>query len=493
MSDNARIALAKLKSSYLNDVFKMYSSSLFTMVIGLVGSFITARILGPTYQGFSKSVDLIQSYYPLSSFGVLNGMSRNVAMAHGKKDKEEASVIIDTTFTSLFSLPLLVSVVCFLLPIFMQFDSLTTLAFHITAVTSFLSLIGNINTRILFAELRFGVAAKIGVFSSLSGTIVGVLLVYLLNIEGRLWANLLSSAIALSISVYFVGHRFRFAINRKQLDSVVRIGLPIMLVGMTYTLLLGIDRWIILLFLSLADLGYYSIALTFSQLISGIIGSLSEITYQRLNRKFGETSNPRDLFSVATLPVQLLSLALPPVISLLILWLPILVHMLLPKFEPGIFAAQIYIFGTFVYGLSVNILNTVSRQKVYFTLQLVMIGINFVLGYLLVQHYGIVGVGIATTTSFCIYSLLLTFVSLRIMEQTFAEIVMFCMKLLLPITYSVAVIFLVSFFAPVVQQHGKVLMTIVESLISCGAYLPLWKPLSRVLGKFIAEKDGETI
>ena len=481
--------VAEMRSSYLFDLFKMYSATLGTRIINMLGSLVTARILGPTNQGFSKSVELIQSYYPASSAGTTNGMSRNLAMAYGQKDEQKAKQIINTTFVSLFSLPLLVTTVCLAFPLIGSLDTLTSLAFETAAVASFLSLATNINTRILNAQLKFGTYAKIGILTSIAGTIISVVFVYLFSIEGRLWANVISIVVGFAISMVYVRHKYRFELNLGELRALLKIGFPIMVVGLTYALLLGIDRWIILLFLSLADLGYYSIAITFSQFISGITEALSEITYQRLNRRYGETLDPRDLFAVAAPPSQLLSLVLPYLIGMLVIWLPLLVHIALPKFQPGVTAAQIYIFGTFIYGLSINVLNTISRQKIYFALQVVMIVVNSLLGYVLVKHFGLIGVAIATSISFFVYSILLTLVSLRIMGKTLIEAVGFAAKLISPGMYSIAMIVLITILTSEFWLGiGTLQVTLLQSFLFSVAYLPLGKPLVRSVKVFVAQK-----
>lgn len=65
-----------------------------------------------------------------------------------------------------------------------------------------------------------------------------------------------------------------------------------------------------------------------------------------------------------------------------------------------------------------------------------MIVINSLLGYVLVKHYALIGVAVATSISFFAYSILLTSVSLRIMGKTLMEAVGFSAKLISPGLYS---------------------------------------------------------
>ena len=129
-------------------------------------------------------------------------------------------------------------------------------------------------------------------------------------------------------------------------------GFPIFLFLAATTLLKSIDRIMILKFLSVEALGYYSVGLMGMSMLLYLPDSIAYVLYPRLIARYTETSD-----TVVTARDMVRSLAvvawlMPLVIGVAVFWVRESIELFLPQYEPGVRAVSILLFGTLGLALS---------------------------------------------------------------------------------------------------------------------------------------------
>jgi O-antigen/teichoic acid export membrane protein len=146
------------------------------------------------------------------------------------------------------------------------------------------------------------------------------------------------------------------------------------------TLLTSIDRTVILEKLSEEQLGFYGIAFIVITFLTGVAGVPNAVLYPRLSERFGETGRAADLAPMVLEPIRTLGIGFAALTGTGCLLLPPLVRLFLPKFIPGIFAAQIAMFATYPYvvvGVASSALLALNTQRTYLGIVLFASGVSY--------------------------------------------------------------------------------------------------------------------
>jgi O-antigen/teichoic acid export membrane protein len=170
---------------------------------------------------------------------------------------------------------------------------------------------------------------------------------------------------------------------------------------------LCIDALMIGKMLGMAELGFYTIALMSVQQI-GSLGRFSQIILiPHIQERYGKTGRLEDASALFLRSTRILAYAMPWIISAVIFFVPMLVHLLLPKFIPGLPAMKILVIGYYfvaVNELTVNAAYTADKQRRIIPFMLVVIAAAAALNYAFIKSgWGIQGVALATSLSYFVY------------------------------------------------------------------------------------------
>jgi O-antigen/teichoic acid export membrane protein len=209
------------------------------------------------------------------------------------------------------------------------------------------------------------------------------------------------------ISSFKIEFQFDWSILRR----LMKIGFPIMAAGLLFSLLISIDRWVILRYLGVESLGQYTLAILSVSILSLLPAVISHQLYPRMAFRYGSTGEKRSLLpimlrqSLASMGVTL------PLITVVFLLMPFFVETFMPDYVAGIKAARIVLVGLAFLPLTGgfgNYLNTVGRQVIYLSIISAAIVLNLVLDILFVNKgMGISGVAMGAAITYFIYTLVL--------------------------------------------------------------------------------------
>lgn len=227
---------------------------------------------------------------------------------------------------------------------------------------------------------------------------LNILFVYYLRtgIAGIIWANLICTVISLIIISSSIRNQFRdfvFSISIPQVKNILRLSLPFIPGALSYWLLNSANRWILLHYGTLAEVGLYSLAIKFTSIFDPLI-----------IQPFLNANNPRTLkqFSEGNYS-QKLTYLYPGVIvffgfmSFVVLTLA--KYMIDPSFSGSLPLIPIMVTGTSLSVLAqITALLLLFRKKVGQTFTSIVAGsiVSISASFLLVPHFGSIGAAYGT-------------------------------------------------------------------------------------------------
>ncbi len=378
-----------------------------------------AKRLGPETFGFWYVLNLALAYGGLAHLGVVNAMNRDVPVFRGKGDAERVRLIQSVSVGVLLVSTVVAGVVMVVSLAFLEPIPRAPLAalialFVVTQPYLFLQVylksdgqFERLSLQQLLLALLFPLSVvPLTIGYGLSGFILGQALVTLL--------------ISLFILRTWTFH-LRPVFNVQETLRLVRVGLPIMLVGLMYTLLTTADRWVITAFLDLARLGHYSLAIMVLGVLSLVPMVIAQQMYPRMAEAWGRTSDARDVLRWALRQTGMAVAFTAPLILVLYFAAPPLIRAFLPAYAEGVAPVKIILFGPLFLAFSggfANLLNTLDKQVYYLAVQAAALLVNVGLNVVFVRAgLGISGVALGTTLTYALYGLALVAVSLRLVYR----------------------------------------------------------------------------
>ncbi|HNP48973.1 MAG TPA: oligosaccharide flippase family protein [Bacteroidia bacterium] len=227
---------------------------------------------------------------------------------------------------------------------------------------------------------------------------LNILFVYYLRtgIAGIIWANLICTVISLIIISSSIRNQFRdfvFSISISQVKNILRLSLPFIPGALSYWLLNSANRWILLHYGTLAEVGLYSLAIKFTSIFDPLI-----------IQPFLNANNPRTLkqFSEGNYSQKLTYLYPGVIVFFGIMSFVVLTlakYMIDPSFSGSLPLIPIMVTGTSLSVLAqITALLLLFRKKVGQTFTSIVAGsiVSISASFLLVPHFGSIGAAYGT-------------------------------------------------------------------------------------------------
>lgn len=367
---------------------------------------VAAKILGPTLWGVWYFLNLAIAYRGVTYFGIVNGMNREVPINLGKKKKDNAQILEDVTFSTVVLTSIITCILLAAGGMIIEDDKLSTAIFWLIPLFISTQFYYLVNTSLKANTLFEYVSRKQFLFSILF-PIIALPLTVILGLKGFI----IGFAIALLVSVTYIyrasplAYHFKYDLN--WIKELIRIGFPIMAVGIAYTFLNTVDRWVIGLLLGTEQLGYYSMAIIVFAGMTLFPKVISQQLYPRMAYDWGKTGSKKELKRWSWLQTKYTSYLVVPLLICVLSIFPWIIRTFLPEYEPGIQALLIIVFGPLFIPFSAgwgNVLNIIDKQVYYLAIIIVAVITNLTINYLLVVNgYGIEGVALGTAITFALY------------------------------------------------------------------------------------------
>ena len=408
------------------------------MGLGVIKSFYIASSLGPTLLGSYAIVILTVEYLNYSNLGVFASMNRDVAINLDDEKKNQYINRIINTALSFTVLPLAVILFIFLA---FEFTDSKFLSQELKQYSWIIFILVAFNQLKLFSLGYLRLYSRyyeltILEFLAQSINLIGIILfVEKYSIDAVLWSVLISNIFYIVVAFFYV-KKIKFNLNLSLIKYLVFSGFPMLLYAVILTLLSSVDRIVLAAsFDSRIPLGLYQFSFLAAKGLFLAFNSIAFLFYPRWIKHFHEEKDSQSKFE----SIKDQSLVIEFILVLLsivgIVFIPIFIDVLLPDYAESILVTQFLLIAFIANGLTF-ITSTFLISNNY-QLKIVPILSFTILSALLMNYlfiwlgYGLYGIAVSTIIAFFSYAFLMTFLTLKVIDEVSIENILFFYKRLI--------------------------------------------------------------
>ena len=399
----------KQKHIIIKDTLLYSGANYITIIIGIVVSVFSKKILGVSGAGSWALLSVVLLYGTYICLGIKNSLYREVPQCIGAKEVAKAGKIQNVTFSYLIVISLVGSVVIWILSFYLFTDPVLKTGVKIVAVLVFVTQMYNLVLTILRARKQISILSKVVVFNSLFVAVFALPGAYLFNVNGFAAGMVVSTALSFYFSKRWGNIRFSLEFDLVQIWHLLKIGLAMFLSGILYRTFMNIDKIMIGKMLGLEQLGLYTIGIMAVSQIGSLPRFFSIVIFPHIQEKYGVTKDVMEIKNMILKPTYLISRLGPVLLGIIIFLVQLVVLSVLPQFKDGLDVMKILVFGYFfivVNEMSSTLLFTINKQKLLIPLYGIMVAVSIGMNYLFITFgWGITGVALGTSISYLLFFL----------------------------------------------------------------------------------------
>ncbi|MFH1562466.1 MAG: oligosaccharide flippase family protein [Nitrospirota bacterium] len=383
--------------------------------IGVLLVPIFTRIFSPAEYGV---IDLIGAISSIISFILVLGLdSAVVRFYYADNDIKEKQTVISTGLLFQVAFSIVGCIILFFCTDYIAIKVFKNLAYSIilkvsfitipfTITISFLSMIFRIN----FAPWKYSglVVAQVFLTASISIYLVVILR---MGIIGVFYSSLITNVILTPVGLFLSRFNYSLVFSIKRLKSLLSYGIPLVPASFSLLILNLADRFFLMHYSTLEQVGLYSIGIKLSSLLLVIVSAF-QLGWAPFAFSISKEKVAKEVYSKVLTYYMLLSSFIA--IGLSIFACDILKFVTTSQYVEGFKVVGMLSFGIIAYGayhivsIGVHLTNKTSHIAWTLTVAAVM---NLLLNFLLVPKYGMLGASFATLVSYFISTYLLYRVS----------------------------------------------------------------------------------
>lgn len=348
----------------LRDAIQTLATTLGLQVLGVTRSIFLPLLLSPAQLGIWNLMSICIGYGAHIHFGLLHGYNKLLPAYISRRNFGPGILLRASVQSVNLHLSLIAA---FLITFYaLIYKAQYTVEFLSLAAIVVLQSVFQYCTSTLRSELNFSVLNK-GMFLH-SVLMTSFVILLMLIFENKVLSGLIGVAISFFLSSLFLsGHvevKYPARFDLKTTITTFKTGAPVFVLGIGDIILTTSDRWIVALKFSESELGYYTLAVMLNAIIVMVASSISNVIYPRLLSTFGSGTKSTTIENKIIATVNLLSLFLLTLISILFFLLPIIITNFFPNYSRSNEVLKVSLFG--VYYLSIANLSTtfvISKNK----------------------------------------------------------------------------------------------------------------------------------
>lgn len=269
------------------------------------------------------------------------------------------------------------------------------------------------------------------ILKSLMNIVGGILLVvhYDLGVWGAQTASLISSVVVITWSVLsYTRKQYYYSFSLTWAKSMLKFGFPLIWAGVAVWIYSSSDRFFLLHYRNLTEIGYYSIGSTFSQplgLLNMAVQMSLGVLFWDVYHKESMESKPKTKKLMREVVYLYLAVASIVTLALSIFSYDLVRFITTPKYIAGIIVIPILLVSA-IYGQLTQIVPvgiSISQKTWHYTwIVFVAAAVNAGLNFLIIPIWGYVGAALTTLAAFWIYFALSDWVSSRFFYSGFSRI-----------------------------------------------------------------------
>jgi len=336
----------------LRDSMVSYSSLMvLARALLMVQGIIVIRLMDPEHLGIWLSLQLIALYGVHMHLGLINAVNRQIPFHIGRGKAARAEHIAGVVRGNL------IVGSCFAAVVLLSFCSIEDIhqtttrgAVLVTAAT-----ILNLNVEFYYGLFRarheFGRAGTANVVNAAT-TVLGLPLVYYFGLDGLFWRGVAAAALTLMACIALDRGNSRIRFDRRETLSLIRIGLPIMVVSYALVAFSSMDRVLIWRLLSKREMGEYALCFVSAGLVSLLPTLIGQIFYPRMTESYAAQGLSRDVLRLCRSASVVSAILAGLVCAGLRCGLPWLIEAYFPRYVAGLAPWRIALGAYFLLSLS---------------------------------------------------------------------------------------------------------------------------------------------
>jgi len=344
------------RKRFMRDTAGMALSQYLSRFVQMFRGVVAARVLGPSAYGSWNALLLVLDYGLLVQLGLQQGLDQEIPGALAKEPKDRVDRLKRGGIAGMLVLWLLfaVGMVVYLWTKprrLAQGWGETGVLVMVVAVV--LQMILFYHGTLLRSHGRIGEVSRMLSVQAIVGGLAGLVLLWPFGPWGLLSGWMVGQVVSL-VLVRRAGADVAplgFWPNEGTRRLLVS-GFPIFLFTASNTLLKSVDRVMILKYLSVEALGYYSIGLMGVSMLLYLPESIAYVLYPRLIARYAETGDADATAQLMVRPLAVVAWIMPLIVGATVFWVRELVHVFLPQYLPGTRALSILLFGALGFALS---------------------------------------------------------------------------------------------------------------------------------------------
>jgi O-antigen/teichoic acid export membrane protein len=305
-----------VKKQIFSDSMKYILSHYVAQFFGFIISIAMKRFLGPTMVGVWNIVLLISAYCSFAGLGSSEVAFRDIPFLKGARQFEKAERLKNEVFTltSLAAFFSAVMVIAYALFKRESLDHYLFIAMFYTAVWVIVQRIYEYYTTLLRANKEFTVISKVTIWAAFLNLVLTFALVRPFGLYGLFVASFVNTLFAFWFVKKRVPYHFQWMLSRTGFLGILKIGFPLLLLGLCAQTVSSIDRIMIAAYLGVTELGNYSIALMAGAYLLGMPNMFCVALYPRLQEKYGECPTAENIKNYFLNPIKVISVVIGVII-----------------------------------------------------------------------------------------------------------------------------------------------------------------------------------
>lgn len=467
----------------LKDTLFLNGAMTVGQVFAVVQSLLVMRVLDPAGYGIWLGLVILLSYASYVHLGVDDGLGIRLPYYRGQNEERRAIESTNTAYSVWTGLTIVFAIGIGGFALLARQQSAVTKA-GLIAVAVLVVLQQQIAfyDRWLSSQASFRRVSTLSTAQSFISVSLIVPLAYALGIYGVMLGTVATSFVMWLLWSRSAGFRASWRFSASSLADLLRVGMPLLLVSLSWTLIKTIDRVLILRLLGPASLGLYGITGIGGNFLYSLMHKAGSAISPHITEEMGRSGDsPEALRKYLIKPTLLFAAASVAGIMLLLFVVPLLVELVLPRYRPGIGAFYLFVPGFFFLGITMtsgNILSVVlmARRRQRFLLYLQGLALATEVGaiYLFVgRGWSLEGVALASTLSYAVYGLSILAGAARCVIKIRAERWSFLGEVLTPFVYGSVVCWALIAAGTRLAPGPTVLMRVVQIVLATVALAPI--------------------
>jgi O-antigen/teichoic acid export membrane protein len=346
-------------------------------------SLAAAAVLAPVAFGSWVLANSLLQYATFASFGAVQGAAREIPRLLGAEDPDGADRVEAAARGAAVATGIAAAAAGVVLAIALIGD----VSPWLLALAVLMQGLAFFQLVVLRGRLRFRAAAQ----QLLAGALVLPLAAAPMlgaGVNGLVAARATAVTVAVWVAARHLPGGWRFNLDVAVVKRLIRVGAPLMIAGVVFTVLLTLDRWLIEALMGRSAVGVYGIVIMTANALLVVPTFLAQQVYPRLSYRRGAGATARDLLREAFRFGAVAAVVTATLGSAVAVLAALLVPQFLPAYAVAIPALQLMVVAVVTYAAGAGlayVLNLTDHQVWLLVSQSVAVAVNLAVSLMLVR------------------------------------------------------------------------------------------------------------